>query len=164
MKKATRKISVSRLKKWMKGEKMGPVRIDIEPTACCNLKCKFCWQRNDKKLEWCNYSNLISKERLKEIVKEGSALGVREWQIAGGWEPTANMEKTYPMLKLIKKHDMHGCITTNGTGFTKDQIKNLVAMGWDQILFSVEGPDAETHDSLTQVEGSFEKVKRNTSC
>ncbi|MFP4117175.1 MAG: radical SAM protein [Candidatus Aenigmatarchaeota archaeon] len=163
MKQRTRKISVNRLKKWIKGEEAGPVRIDIEPTACCNLECKFCWQRDEKRLEWCDYDDLISQGRLVEIVKEASALGVKEWQVAGGWEPTANMEKTYPMLKEIKKHDMYGCLTTNGVGFTEDQIKKLVELGWDQILFSVEGPDSRTHDSLTQVKGSFEKVKRNVN-
>ncbi|MFB6088295.1 MAG: radical SAM protein [Candidatus Aenigmatarchaeota archaeon] len=163
MKKESRKISVKRLKKWSRGEKCGPVRIDIEPTACCNLKCRFCWQRDEKRLEWCSYDNLLSKERLKEIVKEGAALGVREWQVAGGWEPTANMEKTYPMLKLIKEYGMYGSITTNGTGFTEEQIKKLVELEWDQILFSVEGPDAETHDYLTQVDGSFDKVKKNVN-
>lgn len=163
MKEETRRISVNRIKRWVEGEECGPVRIDIEPTACCNLKCKFCWQRNQKKLEWCDYNNILSKQRLKDIVKEAAALGVREWQIAGGWEPSANMDKTYPMLKLIKKYDMHGCITTNGVGFDRKHIKKLVEIGWDQILFSVEGPDAKTHDSLTQVNGSFKKVKRNVN-
>ena len=163
MKEKTRQISVRRLKRWIEGEEVGPVRIDIEPTASCNLKCKFCWQRDEKKLEWCDYDNLISKQRLKDIVREAAELGVREWQVAGGWEPTANMDKVFPMLKLIKEHDMHGCITTNGTGFEKEHIKKLVEIGWDQILFSVEGPNPEIHDSLTQVEGSFDKVRRNVN-
>lgn len=161
MKEQIRRISVKRLKKWVKREKVGPVRIDIEPTASCNLKCKFCWQRDEKRLEWCDYDRTISKERLKEIVDEAAELGVREWQVAGGWEPTANMEKTYPMLKRIKKHGMYGCITTSGVGFTEKQVKELVEIGWDQMLVSVEGPDSETHDSLTQIDGSFEKVKEN---
>lgn len=163
MKEKTREISVKRLKRWTQDKEVGPVRIDIEPTACCNLKCKFCWQRDEKRVEWCDYDELISKERMVEIVDEAADLGVKEWQVAGGWEPTANIEKTYPMLKRIKKHGMYGCITTNAVGFTEKQIIELVKMGWDQMLLSVEGPDSETHDSLTQVEGSFEKVKRNVN-
>ncbi len=161
MKKQTRRISLRRLKKWINGERAGPVKVDIEPTACCNLKCKFCWQRDEERVEWCDYGRTLSSERLVDIVREAADMGVREWQVAGGWEPTADIGKTYPMLKEIKKNDMYGCITTNGVGFEEKHIRKLVEMGWDQMLLSVEGPDAEIHDGLTQVEGSFKRVEKN---
>ena len=155
------KEMIRRLANWFRGKKEGPMKIDIEPIAGCNLKCRFCWTRNKEKVESCRYERTLTEERIMEIIKEAAELGVKEWQIAGGWEPMLNPQLAFKMMKLIKQLGMYGCITTNGTLFTKDMIRRLVEIGWDQILFSVEGPDAETHDYLTCVEGSFEKVKRN---
>jgi len=142
---------------WYKGKKAGPLRIDIEPTSTCNLKCRFCWTRSEERLRSCQYQRTLTDKRLLEIVEEAARLGVKEWQIAGGWEPMTKPRTVFKMMVLIKKYGMYGCLTTNGTLFTKSMIKKLVEIGWDQILFSLEGPSAEVHDYLTQVRGSFEK-------
>jgi MoaA/NifB/PqqE/SkfB family radical SAM enzyme len=157
MKEHIEREKIRRLVKWGNGEPQPPIRIDLEPTHTCNLKCKFCWQRDPYRLGITNYSNALSEERLLKLVDEAAELGVLEWQIAGGWEPMINPEMTMKLLKKIKKNQMFGCITTNGTLINEKRAKELVEMEWDQILFSLEGPDAETHDYLTGIKGSFEK-------
>lgn len=151
------KEKVRRLARWARGEPAAPVRIDLEPTYGCNLLCKFCWQRDPYRVEITNYKNAISEERLYEIVHEAGRMGVLDWQIAGGWEPMVKPRVAMRIMNLIKEYGMRGCLTTNGTLFKDDSIRNLVEVGWDQILFSLEGPDAETHDYLTGVSGSFDK-------
>lgn len=151
------RIKVRRLAQWMKGEKAGPVKIDLEPTSACNLKCKFCWTRSDERLSNCQYDKLLSDERIMEIIDEAARLGVVEWQIAGGWEPTARPRLFVDIAKMIKSHEMYGCVTTNGTLFDDDMARALVEIGWDEILFSLEGADAATHDPLTEVPGSFDR-------
>ena len=148
---------VERLEQWARGNPAPPVRIDLEPTFGCNLECKFCWQRDPFRLEMTNYKNAISEERLYGIVHEAGRMGVLDWQIAGGWEPMVKPRVAMKIMNLIKDYGMRGCLTTNGTLFKDDTIRNLVEVGWDQILFSLEGPDAPTHDYLTGVSGSFEK-------
>jgi MoaA/NifB/PqqE/SkfB family radical SAM enzyme len=157
MRERIKKETVRRLAKWVKGNPQPPVRIDLEPTLSCNLKCKFCWQRSEERIRQCNYSNPLSEERILEIVDEAAELGVLEWQIAGGWEPMVKSRFCIDLMSRIKKYDMYGCLTTNGTLFLEEDIKRLVKIGWDQILFSLEGPDAKIHDSLTGVKGSFNK-------
>lgn len=151
------KIKIHRLSKWLKGEKSGPVKIDIEPTHTCNLKCKFCWTQSKERLSSCQYDTLLSKKRILEIIDEATELGVVEWQIAGGWEPIVKPNLLIEMAKKIKEHEVYGCITTNGTLFSEEMVKTLVKIGWDEILFSLEGANAETHDFLTGVKGSFYK-------
>jgi MoaA/NifB/PqqE/SkfB family radical SAM enzyme len=155
------KDAVERLKLWFKGRKASPLHIDIEPTSSCNLKCKFCWTRSKERVKSCQYKRKLTNKRLLEIVREAAELGAKEWEIAGGWEPMAKPEVVFKMMVMIKKYGMYGSITTNGTLFTEAMIKKLVEIGWDRILFSLEGPDASTHDFLTQVKGSFEKETRN---
>ncbi len=151
------KEKVRRLARWARGEPAPPVRIDLEPTFGCNLLCKFCWQRDPYRVEITNYKNAISEERLYEIVHEAGRMGVLDWQIAGGWEPMVKPRVAMGIMNLIKEYGMRGCLTTNGTLFKDESIRNLVEVGWDQILFSLEGPDAETHDYLTGISGSFDK-------
>jgi MoaA/NifB/PqqE/SkfB family radical SAM enzyme len=146
---------------WYKGKKAPPSHIDIEPTSSCNLKCRFCWTRSKERVRNCQYDRTLTNKRLLEIVHEAARLGAKEWEIAGGWEPMVKPYTVFKMMILIKKYGMYGSITTNGTLFTKNMIKKLVEIGWDRILFSLEGPDAETHDYLTQVKGSFEREIRN---
>jgi len=148
---------IRRLSAWIKGKKIGPVRIDIEPTNSCNLKCRFCWTMSGKRLSSCQYEKALSEKRILEVVHEAQKLGVLEWQIAGGWEPMVKRDLILRMAKTIKEYEMYGCITTNGTLFSDQIIKKLVQIGWDEILFSLEGPDAKTHDYSTQVKGSFKK-------
>jgi MoaA/NifB/PqqE/SkfB family radical SAM enzyme len=155
------KEAVERLASWYKGKKAPPLRIDVEPTSTCNLKCRFCWTRSEERVKNCQYQRTLTNKRLLEIVQEAAELGVKEWEIAGGWEPMANPQTVFKMMVLIKKYRMYGSITTNGTLFTENMIKKLVEIEWDRILFSLEGPDPETHDFLTQVKGSFDKVVKN---
>lgn len=151
------KIKLERLSKWIKGIPQPPVRIDIEPTNSCNLKCSFCWTRSQKRLSYCDYRETLPEERIREVLHEAGKMGVIEWQIAGGWEPMAKPSLIADMTDMIKSYKMYGCITTNGTLFTENIIKHFVEIGWDEILFSLEGPDAKTHDSVTRLKGSFDK-------
>lgn len=151
------KIKIQRLSKWLKGGQAGPVKIDIEPTHTCNLKCMFCWTQSKERLSSCQYDNLLSDKRILKIIDEAAELGAVEWQIAGGWEPTIKQDLLIEMAKKIKAYGMYGCITTNGTLFTEKMVRTLVDIGWDEILFSLEGSNAETHDYLTGVKGSFER-------
>ncbi len=157
MNKKIKKESVRRLAKWASGNPQPPIRIDLEPLFGCNLECKFCWQRSRERVDACDYSNPLNENRILEIVREAAKLGVLEWQIAGGWEPMVKPDFCMQIMNLIKENGMYGCLTTNGTLFTEKTIKNLIEIGWDQILFSLEGPTAEIHDYLTGFKGSFEK-------
>lgn len=152
-----------RLAKWARGKPQAPVLIDLEPVAICNLKCKFCWQRDDYRLKITNYSQPLTEKRILDLIHEAGRTGVKEWNVAGGWEPTIRPELCRKIMNLIKDYGMYGCLTTSGVNFNEDWVREAVEMGWDRILFSLNGPDAKTHDSLTQVPGSFKRITRAMS-
>ena len=150
-----------RIRKWYKGEKLGPVRIDAEITRQCNLNCIFCVRRackhdlnkESRRLE-------MPKERWVELVRESAELGVRNWSISGIGEPMMRPDILLPTMKMIKAYDMFGELTSNGTLFKDKYIKEIVDIEWDSVCISIDGPNAKIHDSLRRVKGTFEKATR----
>jgi len=60
-------VVIRRLAKWARGKPQAPVLIDLEPVAACNLKCRFCWQRDDYRLRITNYSRPLDEKRILEF-------------------------------------------------------------------------------------------------
>lgn len=138
--------------RWIKGEKPGPLRIDLNPTNRCNLLCRSCWMRAYPHID---HSNQVPRQRLLDVVIEGFSLGVREWEITGGGEPLLEFETTTGLIRRIKAYEMWGSITTNGTRFTDDLVREMVELGWNKIVFSIDGPTAAINDYLRGVSGAF---------
>jgi len=158
------KEKTRRLLSWYQGKKQGPFKIDIELHRRCNLDCLSCSRRADEKFGKINeFSKTIEMpvEKWMSIVDQAAALGVWEWHIAGGGDPPYLKEVLFPVMKRIKEHNMYGILTTNGTNLNEEDLKEIVKMGWDRIHFSIDGPDAETHDYLRQVPGTFAKATGN---
>lgn len=150
-----------RLLNWYKGKKEGPFKIDIELHRRCNLRCLSCSRRADPKYDYVNeFSKTIEmpKEKWLSIVDEAAKLNVKEWHIAGGGDPPFLPEITFPVMERIKKYGMYGILTTNGVNLPENKIAQIVNMGWDRIHFSIDGPDAETHDYLRGRKGAFDKA------
>lgn len=142
-----------RLKFWIDGKKTGPVRMELHLTDNCNLNCIFCWRIKSKTFT----KKELSRKKLLEIVREAAMLGVKEWIISGGGEPLMRKEECFEVLKEIKRYKMWGLLTTNGTLLTEKDAKFLVKIGWDQVQFSLDGPNKEINDYL-RPPNSFERV------
>lgn len=146
-----------RLYKWFNGEKAPPEMVQIYPTNKCNLKCIFCTQR----VGIYNLKEEISKKRFLVIAKELCEMGVRRFLISGGGEPLCVPNKTFGIMKLIKSYKAEGRIITNGVLWNEKLVKKTIRMSWNTIVFSLHGSKAETHDKLTCVRGTFERVIKN---
>jgi MoaA/NifB/PqqE/SkfB family radical SAM enzyme len=101
----------------------------------------------------------MTERRLLKIPEEAAELGVKEWVVSGGGEPMMRKQYTLKVLKKIKEYNMWGLLTTNGTLLDKNDARFLVKIGWDQVQFSIDGPNKEINDHL-RGEGSFEKATR----
>jgi MoaA/NifB/PqqE/SkfB family radical SAM enzyme len=152
-----------RIINWFRGKWQPPFKIDLELHRRCNLKCWSCSRRSDPNYEKINEISKkieLPKEKWLEIVEEAHELDVREWHIAGGGEPMFLPEVTLPVMKLIKKYNMLGIITTNGTLWKRKIVEETVKMGWDRVHFSLDAPIAEIHDYLRNVKGTFKRVMK----
>lgn len=144
---------VERLTAWYKGEKNSPDMVQIYPTNGCNLKCIFCVQQ----LGIYDLGDAVSKKRWFEITREICEMRPREILISGGGEPLFTPEVTIGIMEIIKKNGIKGRLITNGTLWRESDIKRVVEIGWDHVIFSIDGLE-KTHDFLRGVDGSFRKI------
>tara|TARA_Y100000310_G_C20693169_1_gene823715 strand:- start:3833 stop:4966 length:1134 start_codon:yes stop_codon:yes gene_type:complete len=153
---------IERLIKWHKGERAAPIKIDVELHKRCNLKCLPCSrQASDFDLNKESMKKEMPLEKWLEIINEAKELGILIWNIEGANEPMAVPELTMPVIKKVKENGMYGIITTNGTLWNEDLIKELVEVSCDRIHFSLDSSNGDVHDYLRGVPGSFNKTVEN---
>jgi len=157
------KEKLKRILKWLRGSTAPPFKSTMIPTNRCNLKCSFCPNALPRSNGKFKIENELKIGDWTRIVQEGLNLGVWEWSIIGGGEPYLRRETILQILHLIKKFDSQQMceVITNGTLLKQEDIKTLVKIKLDRIIFSIDAPDAETHDYLRGVNGTFRKVSEN---
>ena len=148
---------IKRLVEWSRGRKAPPHKVLIYPTSRCNLRCPFCYQR----LNPYDHSKDLSGERWIEITEELCKMGVDVVQISGGGEPMMVPDTTVRMMEIIKENKVTGRLVNNGTLWREKDIKRVVEIGWDNVIFSVDGATAEVNDKSRGVKGAFKKIVKN---
>ena len=128
------------------------------PTLACNLfDCAFCDTTDRHRPP----VNELPTERLLEIVDEAAAFGVKRLFLLGGGEPLVRASRHTGDHGAGEVPRMEGILTTNGTLMNDALIGDIVEMAWDEIHFSIDGPNAEIHDKLRGQDGAFKRTVRN---
>lgn len=126
-----------------------PVRfLQIEPTTRCNFTCGFCAGRAmpQTDLPW---------ERF--VAALDAFPGLEHIELQGEGEPLMH-HRFFDMVKLARDRGVKVSIITNGSLFTDDAIKKILALGIDKIAVSIESPDAERFQQIRG--GKLDKVIR----
>ncbi len=145
---------ITRLKGWMRGEKVPPYRIELNPTDLCNLECIFCrWRAIETR------NPGLPDGRMIELVHEGAKLGAVHWQIVGAGEPLYRFNLTRQLMLTIKQVGGRGSMITNGTIFPERFVNELVDAGWDEITISLDAPISSVHNKLRRNDKAFELVQ-----
>lgn len=129
-------------------------------TNLCNLRCIHCYQENFSS------SNDLDWTGLKKV-SENILTGLKEWDRTGcvhltGGEPLLNKY----LMPLLENLDNSSAIEeigiiTNGLLFDREVMRRLARFSkLKKIKISLDGGDAETHDSVRQKE-TFKKVVQN---
>lgn len=147
------KEKIRRLATWFNGSKQPPFELNLFITNKCNLRCLSCLARQRPEFR---PNEELSKEKYHEIIKEAGQIGIKSCSISGGGEPLCRLETTLFVMKELVNHDIIGRLITNGTLFTSEAIKELVEIGWYEVQFSIQGPNADV-DNYLRGEGTFEK-------
>lgn len=144
---------IQRLISWASGHPAPPVTIECHITNHCNLNCRFCWLQI---ADPTTFKPELSHERFLSMVAESAEMGALEWRIIGGGEPLVRKPTAAAMMHEIKVKGMYGMLTTNGVLLDESLVEQLVTDRWDAVTFSLDGPDAETHDYLRGKAGAFQ--------
>lgn len=129
-----------------------PFMVSYSITTKCNLKCKHC------------YSDSVDRAAPDELTTEEAYLFIddlADWGIGlliiDGGEPLCR-EDLLDILKYASSKGIRTTIGSNATLIDESVAKNLLEAGVMAIAISVDGADAETHDSFRGLNGAFEQT------
>jgi radical SAM protein with 4Fe4S-binding SPASM domain len=134
-----------------------PELVVLLPTARCNLKCAMCPQWGEvgtgRGLAPSELRRELAFEQVKQLVDEVARFKP-QFHLSGG-EAFLNSD-LYRMLAYIKSKGLICGLTTNGT-LLADGARELVSLGLDQLVVSIDGPE-KIHDSIRGVRGTFARA------
>lgn len=152
------KEKVSIILRRMKNEQTPPYVLEAKLTRKCNLMCKFCQFYKGQHFD--HTKELSDKEWIR-VIKEACKMGVSKFQLLGLGEALCRKKLLLNLMKIIKNSKKYGSLLTNGTLFSKNDVNFIVKIGWDNIIFSIDGPNAKIHDFLRGTNGAFKRVVKS---
>lgn len=132
-----------------------PVKMDIEPTSRCNLKCEMCLMK-----DWDNGGRAkdLSFEDFKYIIDE--QYGLIEIKLQGLGEPLLNKD-LHKMIEYARKRHIWVRSTTNGSLLHyNDNYKKLIDSDISEIQVSIDGVTADVFESIRKG-ADFSKICDN---
>jgi MoaA/NifB/PqqE/SkfB family radical SAM enzyme len=134
----------------------GPLVVELDPTAVCDLACPGCISEDIIKI-----GNSFSNDRLMLLGEEFVESGVKAVILIGGGEPLAH-PKIGHFMDLLGKNDIHIGITTNGTFIDRHLSTISKYSSWTRI--SMDAATTETFKILRPSKGGkskFDKIVAN---
>ncbi|MGB9721006.1 MAG: radical SAM/SPASM domain-containing protein, partial [bacterium] len=127
-----------------------PVLSEIAVTYRCNLNCEFCYVGHKK------YPELNTSDLKKIIFKIYKEANVPSVSFTGG-EPLLR-DDIVSLVEYAHNTGLWTNLITNGTLLNRNLVRSLKKAGLNSAQVSLEGPNCEIHDKITNVKGSFEKT------
>ena len=141
--------------KWTFDERVragsGPKKVIMNVTYRCNNRCTFCATGTRTQVDG-------DFDRQRELLVKYRKLGVTLLDFDGG-EPTLN-ERLLHLIGFARRIGYERVnVTTNGRMAAYDGFAGkLVNSGLTSLLFSIHGPDAQTHAQNVGVAEAFEQT------
>ena len=133
--------------KWLKGEVVAPIYVEIGLVNSCNHKCVFC------ALDYLKHKGtIINKEVLITNLQDMATFGVKSIMFGGEGEPLLHPH-LFEIIEKAKESGLDLAITTNGVLLTEEKIKKILKhLSW--IKLSV---DAGTNEGYRKIHGCREE-------
>ncbi len=131
-----------------------PFMVSYSITTKCNLRCKHCYSNSVEEAA----PDELSTDEAFRLMDDLSRWGIHLLIIDGG-EPLCRED----LLHIVKYASSKGIRTTigsNGTLIDKTMAGRMLEAGVMAIAISVDGADAQTHDSFRGIDGAFEQTMR----
>ncbi len=130
-----------------------PVLSEIALTYRCNNKCRFCYAYSPYR-----ESNEMTTEQVKRIIDIiVDDAHVPSLSFTGG-EPTLR-DDLFELIEYGRSKGLRVNLITNGRRCSAPKfVQKLVDAGLNSAQVSIEGPDAESHDAIVEVQGAFDQT------
>lgn len=141
--------------RWLRGENIYPIEIEISPSGACNHRCVFC------AVDYIGYQPcFLDKDTILRDIAQMSKKGLKSVICSGEGEPLLNKDMP-DIANGIKTCGVDVAMSTNGVLFTRDRAEEcLAAFTW--IRFSVASMEETSYDKIQRGKsGDLQKVKTN---
>lgn len=127
-----------------------PRLIFWEVTKGCNLHCIHCRATATELMSPMDLPTAKAREIVEQIAAYANPILV----LSGG-EPLYRRD-IYELAKHATDRGVRVALATNGTLVTRDVAQKIVDAGVKRVSISLDGADAQTHDTFRGIPGSFE--------
>jgi len=128
-----------------------PFQVVWDVTYACNLKCKHCYATAGK-----TWKDELTTEQAKHAIDVFDRAGVTILAFSGG-EPLVRPD-IFELTRYAADKGMYVAIATNGTLITKEKAREMKKAGIEFVQISLDGSNAETHDTFRGIKGAFDKT------
>ena len=139
------------LRKWLAGEVIYPINVEVDLSNSCQLKCSMCNYANLRSAEW------LSKSDIERVLTQLVTVGVRSVTWSGGGEPLTNPYAGYA-FEMAWNLGLKQGIYTNG--LLLDKHLQTVDRYCDWVHISLHAASPATYRAITGID-SFDKVVQN---
>lgn len=137
-------------KKW--GQNYHLSRVHLEVSARCNERCVHCYFPESYR------KKVMTRDLFLKILEQCKECNVLSITISGG-EPMLNPNLLY-FIRECRKNNFSINLLSNLTLLSEEMIQEFERTPLLSVQTSLYSMNAEVHDSITSVKGSFEKTKR----
>jgi SynChlorMet cassette radical SAM/SPASM protein ScmF len=121
-------------------------------TQGCNLACRHCWLAPKFDPAGSRYP-VLPVELFETAIREAKPLGLTGVKLTGG-EPLLHPQ-VVRLLESVRREDLRLTIETNGVLCTPELAAEIAKSPDAFVSVSLDGADAETHEWVRGVPGSF---------
>lgn len=130
-----------------------PERLELHLTYTCTAKCTFCSEDGRMRA----YRRAPVDARLvRGVLRAWVPRGVRHVHFTGG-EPTLHPDLP-ALLALCRRVGLKTSMGTNGHRLADPGYAAQVVPNLDEVMVSLHGPDAATHEGLAGARGGFARA------
>ena len=136
--------------KWGKNYHLS--RVHLEVSAPCNERCAHCYFPESYR------KGVMPRELFLQILEQCKECNVLSITISGG-EPMLNPDLLF-FIKECRENNFSINLLSNLTLLSDEMLQEFIKTPLLSIQTSLYSMNADVHDSITSVKGSFEKTKR----
>lgn len=122
-----------------------PLLLWLESTARCNLRCSKCGHASDPP----GSARILPRNLPDAVVDEADAYFAAAVKVrTSGYGEMFLYSRLRSLLERIKRYECWAEGTTNGVVIDRSEVDWLVELGYDQLVFSIDGAEASTMQRL----------------
>ncbi len=121
-------------------------KLYIEATTACNLRCRTCIRNI-----WDDPQAMMSTETFQNLIASFEKFPSLNRVVFSGFGESLTHPQILDMIDMVRRHDLAVTIATNGLLLDPKMASEIVSMGVDRVMISMDGGKPETFTGIRGV-------------